>query len=154
MKGRISVLLVERDPQSAQLLLLLLAAPDARRCETARVERAEEALLHMERGEPVDAVLLGLPLGAGRPRERLRALRRGAPEAPVVAVVDPGAEALGRQAVAHGATSYWVRSADAGSLKRAVKAAVERGTAAERSPAPETADLPAAPALFPAAVAA
>src|SRR6185503_4557228 len=109
----------------AQLLLLLLAAPGWRRCETVRVERAEEGLLLLERGEPAEAVLLGLPLGAGRSRERIRALRRRAPDVPVVAVVDPGEEALGRQAVAQGAACYWVRSADAASLKRAVAAAVE-----------------------------
>ena len=135
MNGRITVLLVERDPQSAQLLLLLLAAPDGRRCETVRVERAEEGLLLLDRGEPADAVLLGLPLGEGRPRERLRALRRRAPDVPVVAVVDAGDEALGRQAVAQGAAGFWVRSADARSLKRAVAAALEARPAEERAPA-------------------
>lgn len=147
MKGRISVLLIERDPQSAQLLLLLLAAPDARRCETVRVERAEEGLLQLDRGETPDAVLLGLPLGEGRPRERLRALRRRAPGVPVVAVVGPGEEELGRQAVDQGAACYWVRSADARSLKRAVAAAVERPAPEERAPAPAlTVLLPAAAA--------
>lgn len=123
MDERISVLLVERDPQSAQLLILLLAAPDARGFETARVEGVEEGLRRLDRGERADAVLLGLPLAEGRLRERLRALRRRAPEVPVVVAVDPGDEALGREAMALGAESFWVRSANAGSLKRAVAAA-------------------------------
>ena len=146
MDGRISVLLVERDPQSAQLLLLLLAAPDARGVETLRVERVEEGLLLLERREPADAVLLGLPLGEGRPRERLKALRRRAPDVPVVAVVDPGEEALGREAVAHGAAGCWVRSADARALKRALAEAVV--------PELEAAPAPAVPALETAAAAA
>lgn len=143
---RISVLLVERDPQSAQLLLLLLAAPGARRVETVRVERVEEGLLLLERREPADAVLLGLPLGEGRPRERLKALRRRAPDVPVVAVVHPGEEALGRQAVAHGAAGFWVRSADARALKRALAAAL--------APAVEETFRPAGPAFEAAAAAA
>jgi DNA-binding NarL/FixJ family response regulator len=135
MNDRISVLLIERDPQSAQLLLLLLAAPDARRIETMHVQGVEEGLRRLEDDEPADAVLLGLPLGEGRPRERLRALRRKAPGVPVVVVVDPGEEALGRQAVEQGATSFWVRSADARSVKRAVAAAIARATRTETSAA-------------------
>lgn len=135
MAGRVSVLLVERDPQSAQLLLLLLAAPGARRVETVRVERVEEGLLLLERREPADAVLLGLPLGEGRPRERLKALRRRAPDVPVVAVVEPGEEALGRQAVAQGAAGFWVRSADARELKRVLAEALEPARGEEFRPA-------------------
>ena len=146
MDETLTVLLVERDPQSAQLLLLLLAAPGARPVETVRVERVEEGLLLLERKRRPDAVLLGLPLGAGRPRERLKALRRRAPNVPVLAVVDAGEEALGREAVKHGAAGFWVRGADARSLKRALAAAV--------APAREVAGRPAPDPVFAAAAAA
>jgi DNA-binding NarL/FixJ family response regulator len=135
MDESLSVLVVERDPQSAQLLLLLLAAPGARRVETVRVERVEEGLLLLERREPVDAVLLGLPLGEGRPRERIKALRRRAPNVPILAIVDPGEEALGREAVARGAAGFWVRSADARSLKGALAEATAPAPAEQRMPA-------------------
>ena len=123
MDGKITVLLVERDPQVAQLILLLLAAPDAprRRFETVRVEDVEAGLRSLARGDKVDAVLLGMPRDGSRTLERLRALRRRAPGVPIVALVEAGAEARGREAVKFGAEGFQVRGRlDSGALKRSL----------------------------------
>jgi DNA-binding NarL/FixJ family response regulator len=122
-KQEVSVLLVEHDPQAAQLLLLLLAAPhpELRRFEPTRVEDVERGLLALARRDPVDAVLLGLPLPGGRTSERLRALRRRAPGVPIVALIEPGAEALGREALALGAHAFVVKGRmDCRALKRSL----------------------------------
>ena len=144
MDGQLSVLLVEPDPQAAQLLLLLLAAPDARRFETIRVEDVEDGRRVFEREQPVHAVLLGLPLDGGGLSERLSALRREAPDVPVVAAVEAGEEASGREAVALGAACFWVKGADARALKRALVAAVGRGASAPRDEAAAFVFAPAA----------
>jgi CheY-like chemotaxis protein len=141
--GEISVLLVEPDPQAAQLLLLQLAAPDARRFEAIRVESVEDGRRVLERAEPVAAALVGLPLEGGRLRERLRTLRRAAPELPVIAAVEAGAEELGREAVALGAACFWVKGGDARALKRALVAAVGCGASSPRAEAASLALVPA-----------
>jgi DNA-binding NarL/FixJ family response regulator len=123
MKGKIAVLLVERDPQVAQLLLLLLAAPDAPRLrfEPVCVEDVEAGLRSLARGERVDAVVLGLPRYGVQALERMRTLRRRAPEAPIVALVEPGGEARGREAVKLGAAHFQVKGRlDSGALKRSL----------------------------------
>jgi DNA-binding response OmpR family regulator len=122
MHGKITVLLVERDPQVAQLLLLLLAVPDAprRRFETVCVEDVDAGLRSLARGK-VDAVILGLPRDPSRALERLRALRRHAPDLPIVALVEPGAEARGREAVKFGAEDFQVRGRlDSRALRRSL----------------------------------
>ncbi|HEX4048435.1 MAG TPA: hypothetical protein VH309_11400 [Elusimicrobiota bacterium] len=129
MNGKISVLIVAPDPQVAQLLLLLLAAPDAppRGFEPVCVEDVETGLLSLKRGGPVDAVLLGsLPDGDGA-FEPLRTLRRRAPGVPVVALVEPGGEARGREAVKLGAHGYQTRERlDSRALKNALSVVVAR----------------------------
>lgn len=120
---KISVLLVEPDPQVAQLLLLLLSAPGAppRRFEPVRVEDIEAGLRSVASGSRVDAVLLGLTLNRGGTLEGLRTLRRRAPHAPIVALVAPGAEARGREAVKLGAKGFQVRGRlNSDALKRAL----------------------------------
>ena len=111
MDGKIAVLLVGHDPQVAQLLLLLLDAPNAprRRFEPVCVKDVEAGLRSLARGDRVDAVVLGLPRDGVRSLERLRALRRQAPDVPIVALVEPGAEARGRVAVKLGAEGFQVR---------------------------------------------
>jgi DNA-binding NarL/FixJ family response regulator len=111
MDGRISVMLVEPDPQVAQLILLLLAAPDAprRRFEPVCYEDVDAGLRSIARGDRVDAVLLGLARDESRGLERLRALRRRAPGVPIVALVEPGGEERGREAVRLGAEGFQVR---------------------------------------------
>src|SRR4051812_8354476 len=124
MDGMISVMLVERDPQVAQLLLLMLAAPDAprRRFEPVCVEDVEAGLRSLARGARVDAVVVGLPRDGARALQRLRTLRRRAPDVPIVALVEPGSEARGRRAVELGAEGFQVRgSLDPAALKRSLR---------------------------------
>jgi DNA-binding NarL/FixJ family response regulator len=123
MNGKIKVLLVERDPQVSQLLLLLLAAPDAPRLrfEPVCVADVEAGLRSIARGDRVDAVVLGLPRDGIGALERLRALRRQAPNVPIVALVEPGGEARGRVAVKLGAEGFQVRGRlNSGALKRSL----------------------------------
>ena len=108
----------------AQLLLLLLASPDAprRRFEPVCVEDLEAGLRSLARGDRIDAVVLGLPPDGVRALERLRALRRYAPDVPIVALVEPGAEARGREAVELGAECFQVRGClDSDALKRSLR---------------------------------
>jgi DNA-binding NarL/FixJ family response regulator len=119
---KISVLLVEPDPQVAQLLLLLLA-PEAPpfRFEPVCVEDVDAGLRSLARGSRIDAVLLGLTLGGAGGLEGVRTLRREAPHAPIVALVAPGAEARGREAVKLGAKGFQVRGRlNSDALKRAL----------------------------------
>ena len=120
---KISVLLVEPDPQVAQLLLLLLAASDAppHRFEPVCVEDIEAGLRSVARGSRIDAVLLGLTLNGGGALDGLKTLRRQAPHAPIVALVAPGAEERGREAVKLGAKGFQVRGRlNSDALKRAL----------------------------------
>jgi hypothetical protein len=114
MNAKIEVLLVERDPQVAQLLLLLLGRPDppTRRFEWTCVEDVESGLRRLARREPFDAVLLGPSLRSAGTRGRLRG---HAPAVPILTLAPEGK-----------------RRVDPDAVKRSLRGAVARARAALR----------------------
>jgi DNA-binding NarL/FixJ family response regulator len=135
MEDKITVLLVEKDPQTTQLLLLLMAAPAwpplpftmvcVDGLEAARAALAEDAAIQV--------VLLDPSLTGVGPLEALRVVRAHAPSTPVVMLIEPGEDGLGLAAVGAGAQDYQVKtSLDARTLKRTLSCAILRRPLAPR----------------------
>lgn len=104
--GEVTVLLVEDDPQVAQLLILLAAG----RSPLFAFECAEDLVSGarlLAKGR-VSVALLDLS-AAGRVADALEALRSKSPGIPIVALLNPGEEPLGLEAVRQGASGYLVK---------------------------------------------
>lgn len=98
-----TVLLISGDPQTIQTFLLLHSAPGAPPLRWAPALR--EGLRLLAGPDPFEGVLLDLSLGADALR-RVRSLRA---RLPVTALVEPGAERLGSEALARGASGFRVK---------------------------------------------
>ncbi|MCU1677318.1 MAG: hypothetical protein JWM93_2076 [Frankiales bacterium] len=116
--------------------LLVLVAGDRREAERLKsvISAAPEGFRVVHVATVADAeltvdlamcVLLDLSLGDARDLSQLHALRTMAPSVPVVVLVDDDAESDGLLALHEGAQDYVTR-AELGSLRRAIRYAVER----------------------------
>ena len=129
MEDKITVLLVERDPQMTQLLLLLMAAPawPPLPFTLVCVEGLDDALAALSADAAIQVVLLDAALSGAGPLEALRIIRAHSPMTPVVMLIEPDADAVGLAAVAVGAQDYQVKtSLDARTLKRTLSCAILR----------------------------
>jgi DNA-binding response OmpR family regulator len=129
MNGKITVLLVEKDPQITQLLLLLMTEPawPPLPFTLVCVDGLDAARQALGADDSIQVVLLDAALSGSSLIEALRVLRTHFPATPVVVLTEPGGEAVGLEAVRSGAQDYQVKgSLDARTLKRTLSCAVVR----------------------------
>jgi len=102
---QIHVLLVDDDDAGAQSILDMLAGDSAFVCERApHLDGAREALRNH-----FDVILLSLQLRREAGLAGLAIMRSLAPQTPIIALVDEGAETLALKAIQHGAAEYLIR---------------------------------------------
>ncbi len=126
----IRILLVEDNPADARFLkeALVDAAEPFR---VSQVELLQEAVEHLANA-PVDAVLLDLFLPDSQGMETVERALAAAPHVPIVILSGLDDEALAIEAVHRGAQDFLIKGrADARSLTRAIRYAVERKRAEE-----------------------
>jgi serine phosphatase RsbU (regulator of sigma subunit)/DNA-binding NarL/FixJ family response regulator len=120
------ILLVEDSPEDAELVETYL---DAMADETVEIVRAD-TLAGAEgvvASPELDAVLLDLHLPDARGIDTLTRLMARGPSAPVIVMTGMGDDALGREALRHGAQDFLVKgSFDRHSLARSIRYARER----------------------------
>jgi signal transduction histidine kinase len=122
---KLELLLVENDLGDAQLLKVFLA-DSSLRFEIAHTMRLSDALQHIAHGIP-DIVLMDLELPDSSSLSSLRAIRRAAPDIPVVVVTGSNDEDLAIDAVKRGAQDCLVKGTiSSKSLVRALRYALER----------------------------
>jgi diguanylate cyclase (GGDEF)-like protein/PAS domain S-box-containing protein len=120
------VLLIEDNPDDAQLIHRLLAAATDARWEVVGVDRLAAATRALEK-EPFDAVLLDLKLPDAQGLEGLRWLRSHSPTVPVIVLTGHDADDAGEEALREGAQDYLVKDrARSSVLSRALRYARER----------------------------
>ncbi len=123
------VMVVEADAAVAGRLqeqALAAGAPNAP-VEVVRRSALQEAMTHLAKHQRMDLILLDLFLPDSAGLETLERLRQRNPLPSIVAVVEPGQEALGGQAIEKGAQDYLLRDeADARTLARLFRYAQER----------------------------
>ena len=120
------VLLVEDNPGDADLLREAMTQVDHPPAIT-HVERLEEALPYLEQGGPVDCVLLDLGLPDCHGLATLQRAHSAAAHLPIIVLTGLEDEALGIEAVRHGAQDYLVKGqTPPRMLLRAIRYAIER----------------------------
>jgi len=126
MSEPLRILIVEDNPADADLIREMLAQTDSLHFEAESVQRLSGALARLERKD-VDLVLmdLGLPDSQGLPT--FHALRKAAPDIPVIVLSGNDDQELAIAAVREGAQDYLVKGRIGGDLLvRAVRYALER----------------------------
>ena len=132
-----TILLVEADPTSAQLIRSLLQRPGAEEFEIHHAEQLSVALESVHDAAP-DLILLDLLLPDSDGLDALRKMRAAAPNTPIVVLTNLNDQALGLQAVEAGAQDYLIKTRlDHTRFIRIVRYAIERqhvltGLAAQR----------------------
>ena len=124
----LTVLLIDNDPTSAQLVSDALSAPDGGRFEVAWVRQLSEGVKRLSEGG-IAVVLLELGLADSQGVESFDRLYPAAAGIPILILGESGNEALALEAVAHGAQDYILPThVDSYSLPRALRNAIERKT--------------------------
>lgn len=131
--NRIRVLLVEGELADARFIQEAFAEmEEATRdgawvhCNVAHVDRAGDAVLLLSEERP-DILLFNTRLPDASGMEAFYLLREACPGVPMVALLDPGDEGLGRRMLREGVQDYLIESdIDCDSLARAVMNAIER----------------------------
>lgn len=129
MNGKITVLLVESDPQVTQLLLLLMTAPawPPLPFTLVCVEGLDSARAALAKDATIQVVLLDANHSGCGPLEALRAIQSHSPSVPIVLLTEDGGDSVGLMAVAAGAQDYQIKSnLDARTLKRTLSCAIVR----------------------------
>ncbi len=125
----IRLLLIEDNPLHSRLIQQLLKTDTQLRCDVEAVERLDEGLIRLARGN-VDLVLLDLVLPDSEELETLWRVRLVAPQVPVVILTSLDDVKLAARAVESGAYDYLVKSHLKGaSLGRAVRYTLARARA-------------------------
>jgi diguanylate cyclase (GGDEF)-like protein len=128
----ITVLLIEDDPEDADLFLAMLSERNADWCKVEWVDRLQAGLERLA-ADRIDLVLLDLSLPDGQGLETFAKVHTQAAEVPIVVLSGLDDEKLAVQMVQEGAQDYLVKGqADGHLLVRALRYAVERKAAAEQ----------------------
>ncbi|HLN24703.1 MAG TPA: HD domain-containing phosphohydrolase [Patescibacteria group bacterium] len=120
----IKLLLVEDNPGDARLVQIMLRETGGFRLTcAASLAEARQSLLD----SPPDAILLDLSLPDCQGMDTVDAIRKAAPQAPVVIFTGLNDEAVGLRAMQHGCQDYLVKGQGDGNLiRRTVVYAIER----------------------------
>ncbi len=135
-EAHLHILLVEDNPADADLVQEALAQVD-RQPAIAHVERLDQALQCLKLRRPVDCILLDLGLPDSNGLATLERVHSAAAHLPIIVLTGLEDEALGSEALRHGAQDYLVkgqtppRHADAGGPSRDRAQAGGRGAARE-----------------------
>jgi PAS domain S-box-containing protein len=129
---RMQILLVEDNPDDAEILRETLLESAANGFQLTHVERLEEARHHLADG-CFDIVLLDLSLPDSQGFETFRDLQEECAEVAIIVLTGLDDEALALEAVQAGAQDYLVKGEEDGRLLvRAMRYAIERKRSAER----------------------
>lgn len=124
----ITALLVEDNPDDAELMTEALADSRSVRVRVIVAQRLEQARLLLESGE-FDVVLLDLTLPDSRGLDTVNRMREIAPQLPVIVLTGLADEEMGVAAVKAGAQDYFFKSeVTSGELIRGLRYAMERHT--------------------------
>jgi len=120
------VLLVEDNPDDAELLRESLAESRGERIELTAVETLRDGLAHLEHG-PVDLLLLDLSLPDSQGLDTVRRALTHAPRVPIIVLTGLDDDALGVDAIHAGAQEYLTKGQVEGALlRRSMRYAIER----------------------------
>ena len=134
MGEMVRILLIEDDPDDAELVREALAEAEGLTYTLTHAWRFAEALEVLER-EKFDIVLLDLWLADASGFDTLAGVRGRSPGVPVVVLTGLDDEAFGVEAARHGACDYLVKGrADGASIACSIQDAIRRsrGAAARR----------------------
>ncbi|MDD5305785.1 MAG: response regulator [Deltaproteobacteria bacterium] len=122
----VRVLVVEDSPSDAQLIRLALRQAPGARFDMVVVERLDMAIALL-REQKLDVVLLDLGLPDSTGFATFKRVQTLFPALPVVIMTGAGGDAAGVEAIRGGVQDYLVKgSADAGTLARSIRYAIER----------------------------
>lgn len=122
----IRVLLIENNPEDAQLIREMLAKARGARFDLECADRLSTGMKRLARGG-IDVVLLDLSLPDSRGLNTFHRLYAQIPQAPIIVLSVPEDEELAVNAVRKGAQDYLVKGqVDSNLLLRAVRYAIER----------------------------
>jgi diguanylate cyclase (GGDEF)-like protein len=122
----IQILLVEDDPDDADLLQEVLVATDTTRFELVRVGRLSEALRRLSQ-DHFDVVLLDLSLPDSSGLESFLRIHHAEPGVPVVVLTGLDDDRLSARAIQQGAQDYLIKDEVAKDrMDRAIRYAIER----------------------------
>jgi CheY-like chemotaxis protein len=107
-KDRLHILLVEDNPNDADLLQETLAQVD-QKLEIKHVERLQQALEYIKQGVQVDVILLDLGLPDSMGIATLERANSAAPQLPIIVLTGLEDEDVGIEAVRKGAQDYLVK---------------------------------------------
>ena len=123
------ILIVEDNPEHAELLKAILAADDRDSAATTHAGSLQEALEHLAQEQP-DVILLDLGLPDSTGLQSLEQIHELVPGAPVIMMSALGDETVVAEALHKGAQDYLVKgSVDRAQLTRAIRYAIERNQA-------------------------
>jgi PAS domain S-box-containing protein len=130
-ENKLTILLVEDNPDDADLIEELLAEAAADQFKVEVVERLSQSLERLLDGG-IDAILLDLSLPDSQGMGTVNCVLDAAPDLPVVVLTGLDDDQLGIEAVERGAQDYLVKGeVDGRLLARALRYALERKRAAE-----------------------
>lgn len=123
----IDVLLVEDNPQEADIVRLYLAKRHAHQYRLQHVRSAENALAVIAGDMPPNVILLDLHLSDTRGLDGFERITEAAPGVPIIILTNCDEEGVAARAVRRGAQDYLVkREVNAALLHRAILYAIER----------------------------
>jgi len=126
MRMPLRVLLVEDNPDDADLLGELLADSSGERVEVVVAETLREGLAHLSR-TAADLLLLDLSLPDSQGLETVTRALAGAPRVPIIVLTGLDDDALGIDAIQAGAQEYLAKGrVDGALLRRSMRYAIER----------------------------
>ena len=121
------ILLVEDNPGDARLIQMMLHKSEGEEFSVERADRLSAAMEFLQRVK-FDAVLLDLSLPDSRGLDTVKTVLREFPQIPVIVLTGGDDDELAQQAVREGAQDYLTkRNLPSGTLKRALRHAIERG---------------------------
>ncbi len=122
----IRLMVVEDNPGDARLINVFLSDVKSVSIEIQNAERLSDAIAVLN-SQPVDAALLDLSLPDSQGLDTITRLYSQAPDLPIIVLTGLDDEALGLEAIQHGAQDYLVKGhIDGPLLERAIRYAIER----------------------------
>jgi len=122
----IKVLLIEDNPDHAQLVQELLAQERSNQFDLECAERLSTGLKRLDKGN-IDVILLDLSLSDGQSLDTFVRVQAKAPQVPIIVLTSLDDEMLAVKAVRQGAQDYLIKGrVDSNLLARALRYAIER----------------------------